>query len=182
MAVTEALASGDFDLAGLAADGHRRWLFAMFDADGNHEISGPREFASARPESVSLTPDRPQAEISLRLVDPHAPASLAGILTRASGDSVALWVELRETDKDSTAAAQARGRVAADGAFRLPRVAPGAYRLTVFCDSNGNGRRDAGERTMVLQDSLAVDPGAKMDLGTREAAPCPAGTSGEPGN
>jgi hypothetical protein len=145
IAVTEAGVDGTYRLDGLPVDGASRWIVAMIDRDGNREIGGKGEYVSADPETVALTPQSPDAEIALQLVDPETPGEIAGLLVRSEGDSLEAWVEAYETEADSLALPRARDRATDTGKFSLKRLPPGDYVLTAFCDRDGDGRRDDAE-------------------------------------
>jgi hypothetical protein len=163
LAITEADTSGRYELVGVPADGERRWLFGLFDRDGNREIRGPGEFASAEPESVSLTAELPEAVIPLRLVDPNAPGSIQGTLARAEGDTVSIWLELY-TAADSLAQPAKRSKASRDGSFAFRQVPPGSYRLIAFCDQDESGRQDPEEIWQGFG-LVEVRPGDKHELG-----------------
>jgi hypothetical protein len=163
VAITEADSSGDYDLIGLPVDGARRWLFGLYDRDGNREIRGDGEFVSAEAESVILTPESPMKVIPLRLVDPHAPGSVEGAFPWTQADTVRVAVELRDAAADSTAPPRYRGAVTRKGTFALDRIPPGSYRVLAFCDLNANGKRDDGE-PVSYYGTIEVKPGAKTAL------------------
>jgi hypothetical protein len=171
-AITEALADGSYSMNGLPADGRRRWLVAMLDLNGNREISGSGEFASASPESVVLTPEHPDTVVALRLVNPAAPGEVSGSFTRAAGDTVEVWAALVKAEADSTARSEAQVRADSTGSFGPMRVPPGKYRLRAFCDVNRNGRRDPEEAWTVYQGAVTVQPAAKLDMGSLAAPDC----------
>ncbi len=173
VAITQTDPDGNYLLDGLPVDGRLRWLFALYDRDGNHEIAGTGEYASAIPDSVVLDPAHPEATIPLRLVDPNAPAEVSGTFARAEGDSVDLWVEFHPAEEDTLTRAAARGQVGADGTFALRNVAPGSYLVAVFCDLDGDGRRGDDEPVEVFPEPVTILPGEKHDLGEWTAPSCP---------
>ncbi len=171
-AITQALADGSYLMNGLPVDGRRRWLIAMLDLNGNREISGSGEFASASPESVVLTPDRPDTVVALRLVNPAAPGEVSGSFTRAPGDTVDLWTALFEVGADSTARPSVQARVDSTGSFTATRVPPGEYRLRAFCDADRNGKRGREEPWTVYSIRVTVEPASKFDVGTLTPPDC----------
>ncbi len=172
VAVTEARSDGGYTLAGLPADGRRRWLIAMLDRNGNREISGPGEFASVQPESLVLTGAAPRDTVELRLVDPEAPGSLSGAFTRAEGDSVALWVAFFEAGTDTTGRPRTQVRAQPDGNFKAQNLPPGDYSLAAFCDLNRNGRRDPEEPWTLYTGTIEVEPGGERALEPLNAPDC----------
>jgi len=171
IAITEPDSSGRFDLIGLPALGRQMWLFALYDRDGNREIRGQGEFASAEPDSVLLTPDRPEMDVKLRLVDPHAPATLEGVVVSVKPDTVAKWVELTALGPDSTSIPPRRGELGKKGEFSLSGLRPGKYRLAVFCDLNGNNQHDPEEPASPYGE-VDLAPGAKRQVGNWRVSGC----------
>ncbi len=171
-AITEALGDGSYFMNGLPVDGRRRWLIAMLDLNGNREISGSGEFASASPESLVLSPEHPDTVVALRLVNPSAPGEVSGSFTRAAEDTLDLWAALFEVGADSTARPEVQARVDSTGNFSATRVPPGEYRLRAYCDANRNGRRDPEEPWTVYNVGVTVEPASKFDVGTLAAPDC----------
>ena len=171
IAVTEPDSSGRFALTGLPVRGQQLWLFAIYDRDGNREIHGPGEFVSAEPDSIVLTPDRPEMAVKLRLVDPHAPATLEGTLVSVDADTVAKWVELTRLGADSTSVPPRRGALSKKGAFSLAGLQPGKYQLAVFCDLNGNNQHDADEPSTPYGE-VDLAPGARRQVGDWRVSGC----------
>jgi hypothetical protein len=169
LAVTEPDSAGRFILAGLPVTGERVRLVPVYDRDGNRAISGRGEYASAESETLVVSGHGPQ-DVALRLVDPAAPGTLTGTLGRAEGDTVRAGIELfTPGPADTATAAVKRGAVNADGSFTMGGVAPGPYRVTAFCDPNGNGRHDPGEAVTELG-QVTIRPGATF---TMEPIPMP---------
>jgi hypothetical protein len=106
------------------------------------------------------------------LLDPEAPGEVVGVLERAAGDSVDVWVELLPDVPEGALSATVRGRASPSGEIALRRVPPGSYRVQAFCDSNRNGLRDGGEPLRDLA-TAAVAPGETVDLGKRAFETCP---------
>jgi hypothetical protein len=171
LAITEVNEAGRYDLMGLPVDGQRYWLVSMLDRNGNREISGTGEFYSARPDSIRLTAAAPQLEIPVRLVNPSAPGEVRGRLTRAPGDSLAVWVQLYGADTDSLGSPRYQGRATAGGDYAIGGVAPGAYRVLAYCDVDGNGRAEAGE-ILVPLGTVTVRPGEPVEMPEQEGPSC----------
>jgi len=171
LAVAEADTAGSYDLSGLRVDGSRQWLFALYDRDGNREIGGAGEFASAVPETVILTPGKRELLLPLRLVDPKAPATLTGTLVKDAPDTVILGVELLAADADSAALPVKGAQAGKSGSFSLASVPPGAYRLLAYCDLDRNGRRDPGE-PISLYGEILLAPGSRRELGQWHISSC----------
>jgi len=178
VAVTQAGPGGKFDIPGLPVDGKLYLAFAMQDRNEDRVIAGPGEFYSAAPESVRLTPDAPEQEVSLRLIDPEAPATVQGRLQRAEGDSTAVLVELRSAEDDSLGTVTSSATVKTDGGFSLSRVPPGVYRLVAVCDLDGSGKRDTGEPELVVRGGVNVPAGQTLDLGDLPGPRCTPQDSG----
>lgn len=171
LAITEADTAGMFNLIGLPADGKLRWLFGLFDRDGNREISGAGEFVGANPESVVLTSAYPHQTIPLRVINPQAPATLQGKLARAEGDTVRVWLELYAENADSTAKPVSRTEAATSGTFSFRQVPPGAYRLFAFCDADGDGKREESEAAAAYG-RVELPPGETRELGAWDGPRC----------
>jgi hypothetical protein len=171
-AITQAGTEGVFSLGGLDPDGTVYLLYAMVDRDGNREIVGRGEYYTAVPDSVTVVSDRLDVQTTLRLVDPEAPSTLQGTLTRAPDDSVAVWVALYAADDDSLRAARHSAKTDTTGAYRIRGVAPATYRMIGFCDGDENGRRDPADLWLELDPALVVPPGEEMDLGERAGPRC----------
>jgi hypothetical protein len=172
LALTQPDSAGRFELTGLPARSERLRIVPLYDRDGNRAISGQGEFVSAESETLILSPDRPEAEVSLRLVDPEAPGSVTGILERAEGDTLPVWLELYTPGPpDTAAAAVKRGQPRPDGGFSLAGVAPGTYRVTAFCDGNANGKKDPGEPVTELG-SVTIRPGTEFTMDSRAIPAC----------
>jgi hypothetical protein len=144
----------------------------MYDRDGNRAFNDNGDYVSARAESVTLTPDTSAVEVALRLIDPKSPAQVSGTLTRAEGDTVAVWVALYEAAAESLETPKVLSQAAASGAFTLRGVPAGAYRMVAFCDANKNGRRDPEEAWTIYQGTVELSPADKLELGELEAPRC----------
>jgi hypothetical protein len=171
IAITEPDSSGRFDLIGLPVGTRQMWLFALYDRDGNREIRGQGEFRSVEPDSIQLTADQPEMNVKLRLVDPHAPATLEGTLVSVQADTVAKWVELTAVGPDSASIPARRGPVGKKGAFSLNGLRPGKYRLAVFCDLNGNNQHDPEEPASPYGE-VDLAPGANRQVGNWRVSGC----------
>ena len=171
IAITEPDTTNRFDLIGLPVRGVPMWLFAMYDRDGNGEIRGTGEFVSAAPESIFLSPDVPEKQVKVRLVDPRAPATLEGTIVTVQADTIAKWVELFAAGADSATLPPRRSQVGKKGTFSVSNLRPGRFRLTLFCDVNGNGARDADEPSTPYGD-LDLAPGSKRQLGNWRITGC----------
>ncbi|MBD3237115.1 MAG: hypothetical protein GF330_10450 [Candidatus Eisenbacteria bacterium] len=68
-----------------------------------------------------------------------------------------IWVRVQAAEAD-TLVAESRTR----GSFEISAVPPGIYRLRAFRDANGNGVRDAGERSAPFPFPLEVRPGREV--------------------
>ena len=144
----------------------------MLDRDGNREIEGNGEYVSAVPETLVLTPDRPAREVALELVDPLAPGEIRGLLVRAEGDTIDVWVEaMAAADSLAAILPAARGRADAKGAFSLKRISPGLYRLIAFCDLDRDGKRDEGEAA-VIWGELTLGAAETRDVGEWRVPAC----------
>jgi hypothetical protein len=172
IALTEPDSAGAFILAGLPVTGEMIRIVPVYDRDGNRAVSGRGEFVSAASESLVLEAGRP-AEVALRLIDPAAPGSLTGTLERAAGDTLGAGVAVFKAGPPDSAAAPVKvGRAGAGGTFTVSGIPPGSYRVTAFCDGNGNGKRDAGEAETDLG-SVTVPPGAAFEMGSHALPACP---------
>lgn len=171
IAVTEPDTTNRFDLTGLPVRSVPMWLFAMYDRNGNGEIGGSGEFASAAPESIFLAPDAPERDVKLKLVDPRAPATLEGTIVTAEADTIAKWVELFAAGADSASLPPRRSQVGKKGTFSVSGLRPGRFRLTLFCDVNGNRARDADEPSTLFGE-LDLAPGSKRQLGNWRITGC----------
>jgi len=171
IAITEPDTSGRFNMIGLPAHARQMWLFALYDRDGNREIRGLGEFASAEPDSILLTPDQPEMDVKLRLVDPRAPATLEGVLVSVEADTVAKWIELTAVGPDSASIPPRRGPVGKKGAFSLNGLRPGKYQLAVFCDLNGNNQHDPEEPASPYGE-VDLAPGARRQVGNWRVSGC----------
>lgn len=171
VAMAQADTAGEYTLTGLPVDGKLRWLYGMYDRDGNREISGTGEFVSARPESIALTPSHPEITMPLRVVDPQAPGVLQGTLARAEEDTVRVWLELYAADADSTAKPARRTQALETGAFSFRQVPPGDYRLFAFCDSDGDGKHGVDEIAAAYGE-VQLSPGETRELGSWEGPRC----------
>jgi Big-like domain-containing protein len=171
VAVTEPDSSGRFELDGLRLSPAPRWLFALYDRDGNREIHGQGEFASAVPESILFAPGHPDMQVKLRLVDPRAPSTLEGTIVSTAADTVAKWIELTRVGADSATAPVKRTPVGKKGAFSLGNIPPGPYRLVVYCDLNGNGKHEPEEPASAYG-KIDLAPGSKRQIGNWRVTGC----------
>ncbi|HET9233725.1 MAG TPA: Ig-like domain-containing protein [Candidatus Eisenbacteria bacterium] len=171
LAITQPDTTNRFDLTGLPARGVPMWLFAMYDRNGNGQIAGTGEFASAVPESVFLSADAPGMNVKLKLVDPRAPATVEGTIVTAEADTIVKWVELFAAGADSASLPPRRSQVGKKGLFSVSNLRPGRFRLTLFCDVNGNGARDADEPSTPFGE-LDLAPGSKRQIGNWRITGC----------
>jgi hypothetical protein len=165
---------GTFTLRYLPANDARFVVMAYIDQSGNAAFEKASEPFTVLPDTFVLTSGVTKIEgVQIGVIDPNEPGVVRGVVANETGiDSLLAMVSLTTT-RDSTSV-QYLVRCDTTGAFEFARVKPGGYRLWAFLDVRADsvpGEFDCGDKQtcrepwVTLPDSVAVGPGATVDVG-----------------
>ncbi len=164
---------GTFTLGYLPANDARFVVMAYIDQNGNGSFERASEPFTVLPDTFVLTKQVTDiAGVQIGVIDPNEPAVVRGTVANETGIDSLLATVMLTTTRDSTRA-QYLARCDTTGAFEFARVRPGGYRLWAFLDIRADSARGdfncgaalCSEPWVALPDSLAVGPGATVEVG-----------------
>lgn len=164
---------GSFSFRALPTREARFLLWAFSDRNRDGSYSPRDEFALLLPDTMVLTPERTQiAGLTVNIIDPDEPGSIAGTVINLTGISMAPTVRFDGLADERYAVAVADS---ATGSFRITTIAPGRYVWSAFMDVSADSMAGTyidpidsvtvrREPSWTSPDTLTVRPGEMKAL------------------